>query len=171
MRPIRMFTFGLVLTLGLGVGAWALAQETEEQSPPGDAVAQRNSLTGTEKVLSPSGEVVGTMDNANPSVTLPGGVAAQEVFALDGSGRVVGYMTYGDMGFVDSSIARNASEFTKLVGCHDEFRGFIEHRGTLSQDCRDALSRQGWNLSEIGDLPPEGLPTAGPERYGRGAEE
>ena len=161
-RNVSAFAAGILVVCLLGLGALFLSSDGDganvtsgnlaaaEASGMGsgsasldmDATELRDSLRGTENVVSRRGEQVGYMDGSSAAVELAPGVTGQKVYAHD-SGRLVGYMTYGDIGYVDLATAQDTQAMTTLANCYKAYHDYYWGGPDMPQECMPAFERQG----------------------------
>jgi hypothetical protein len=148
---------GIMLVVAVASGAFAKSDDDEVRPlnrDPSDPAAVRDAMSEGTPVVTRSGKKAGYL--CGGPVVLPGEVEATPVCALNGSGKIVGYMPFGNVGFVDRKTGRDRKALATLVRCYDELVEFAI-RGTtpFTKECRAALKAQGLDVSQFKRATPE----------------
>lgn len=155
-RGIVAMGAGLLVVGALFAGAAALEGGGTPAAPTSEEAARVAALKAqgfdmTPGVVDNRGNKVGTMDERE-LVQLPAGVQANPV--RDVNGALVGYMTRGDLGFVDVETGKSAEKLGRLGDCYAAMIAFAQAGGApLEQGCRTILSDYGFPLLEQRDDP------------------
>jgi hypothetical protein len=155
-RPLVAVAIGVMLVLTTASGASVKSDDKVKPviRDPSDPAAVRDAMGEGELVAGRGKMSVGY--KCSGTVVLPAGVQATRVCALDGSGKVVGFMTFGDVGFVDRKIGRDREALTTLVRCYDEVLEYsISGSVPFTKECRASLKSQGVDVSRFTRGSPE----------------